>query len=181
MVRKANIGTRHWREGWFHIDIDPTPLFDDRGSWHQVDLVCDAADIPIPDGAFDEIFSSEVIEHFSWRQTGAVIREWARLLAPGGTMRVEAPDFVACCQQVLDTDSLEGDLAMQQLFFAEQLTPHDYHYAGLTHRTLPHYFEQAGLRVVGIGRGWECGWLRVDGVKPLVGAEGPDDDRIVVA
>jgi predicted SAM-dependent methyltransferase len=165
MVRKANIGTRHWRQGWFHIDIDPSPLMDDRGGRHPVDLVCDAAQVPLPNGSFDHVFSSETIEHFSWRRTGLVILEWARLLTPGGTMRVETPDFLAACQQVLSHETLEMDLAIQQIVFAEQLNPNDFHFAGLTHRTLPHYFEQAGLRVANIERGWECGWLRVDGVK----------------
>ena len=50
----------------------------------------------------------------------------------------------------------------QQIFYAEQSGPHDYHYAGLTHLTLPHYVRQAGLEVTGVERGWQCGWLRVD-------------------
>ena len=163
--RKVNIGTRHWREGWFHVDIDPTPLVGEDGRLHPVDLVCDATSIPLPDGLFDHVFSSEAIEHFSWRRTGDVIKEWTRLLAPGGTMRVEVPDFCSAAQQLLSEESLELHLAMQQICFAEQTTPHDIHLAGLTHLTLPHFFELAGLEVTGVWRGHEVGWLRVDGTK----------------
>lgn len=163
---KANIGTRHWLgPDWFHIDIDPTPLVGKDGTLHPVELVCDATSVPLPDGSFEHVFSSEAIEHFSWRKTGDVIKEWTRLLVPGGTIRVEAPDFLAACRQVLETDTLEMDLAIQQIIFAEQLNPHDIHFAGLTHRTLPHYFELAGLTVTNVERGWDCGWLRVDGTK----------------
>jgi ubiquinone/menaquinone biosynthesis C-methylase UbiE len=164
-MTRANIGTRHWNEGWFHIDVDPTPLVGPDGRSHPVDLVCDAAKIPLPDDSFDHVFSSEAIEHFPWRRTGAVVQEWARLLRPGGSMRIETPDLCAAAGQLLSEESLQLHLAMQQIFFAEQSGPHDIHLAGLTHLTLPYYFERAGLVVVNVERGWECGWLRVDGVK----------------
>lgn len=165
--KKVVIGTRHYLgHKWFHIDADSTPLWSEEDMrTYPVDLVCDAADIPLGDGVFEELFSSEAIEHFSWRKTGDVIKEWARLIAPGGKMRVEAPDFCAAAQQLLSEESLELHLAMQQIIFAEQLNQFDFHFAGLTHLTLPHYFEKAGLEVTNVQRGWDCGWLRVDGVK----------------
>lgn len=166
MTPNVVVGTRHWLgEAWHHIDIDPTPLADHQGRLHPVDTVCDAAAIPLPDASFTHLFSSECIEHFSWRRTGAVIKEWARLLAPGGTMRVETPDFGAAAAQLLSQDTLEHHLAMQQIFYAEQLNAYDYHYAGLTHLTLPHFFTLAGVAVTEVARGPECGWLRVDGEK----------------
>lgn len=165
---KVVIGTRHYLgPDWFHVDADTSPLYDDATKIHHpVDLVCDATKVPLPDDSFDHLYSSEAIEHFSWRTTDNVIAEWARLLRPGGSMRVEAPDFCAAAQQLLATESLENHLAMQQIFFAEQLNQYDYHFAGLTHLTLPHFFEEAGLEVIDVRRGYECGWLRVDGVKP---------------
>lgn len=164
---KIVIGTRTYLgSDYTHIDIDPTPLWNKEAKTHHpVDIVCDARRIPLPDGCAEHVFSTEAIEHFPWRETGSVIAEWARLVAPGGTMRVEAPDFLLACQQILEWDSLEGDQRMQQIFFAEQLNQYDFHYAGLTHRTLPYYFEEAGLEVYNVQRGNECGWLRVDGRK----------------
>jgi hypothetical protein len=54
---------------------------------------------------------------------------------------------------------------MQQIFFAEQLNEFDFHYAGITHRTLPYFMENVGFEVVDIKRGDEFGWLRVEGRK----------------
>lgn len=161
------IGTRTWvGSDWVHVDIDKRPLFDPVGKRYMpVDVVCDALSVQLPDGFADQVFSSEAIEHISWRKTGDAIREWARLLKPGGTLIVEAPDFEAACNQLLSTGTLECDLAMQQIFFAEQGNPYDIHYAGLTHRTLPHFFELAGLSVLDVKRGSEWGWLHVRGVK----------------
>ncbi len=44
---------------------------------------CDAAALPLPDGAFDLVVSMAVLEHV--RDPVAALRETARLLAPGGT------------------------------------------------------------------------------------------------
>jgi predicted SAM-dependent methyltransferase len=163
---KIVIGTRTWYDDtWIHIDIDPTPLLENDEYLHPVDIVSDARNIPLPDEYADLVFSTEAIEHFPWRETGDVIEEWARLLKKNGKLVVEAPDFILAAQQILATETLEHHLAMQQIFFAEQLNKYDVHYAGLTHLTLPHYFELAGLTVTEVKRGDECGWLRVTGIK----------------
>lgn len=46
-----------------------------------------------PDNSVDEIYASHILEHFSHKQTQAVLNEWARVLKPGGVMRVAVPDF----------------------------------------------------------------------------------------
>lgn len=160
------MGSRHWLgEDWHHVDIDATPILDRAGGRHPVDTICDGAHIPLPSRSFEYVFSSECIEHFPWRQTEMVVAEWARLVAPGGTMRIETPDLCAAAQQLLAVETVGHHLAMQQIFFAEQTTQYDFHYAGLTHLTLPHFIANAGLEVTNVERGWECGWLRVDGKR----------------
>jgi hypothetical protein len=83
-------------------------------------------------------------------------------------IRIEVPDFLLACQQILSMDSLDGDRRMQQIFFAEQLNPFDFHFVGLTHRMLIDDFERMGFEVVDVKRGNEWGWLKVDAIKPLM-------------
>lgn len=53
-------------------------------------LVADATRLPFADGAFDAVFSSEVIEHIpDWR---AAVTEMARVLAPGGRLVITTPN-----------------------------------------------------------------------------------------
>lgn len=162
------IGTRHhFGAHWIHVDGDSTPLYsDDDHRTYPVDVVCDARKIPIPDGHGGFVFSSEALEHFPWAETTDVLREWTRLVRPGGTIRVETPDFAAACQQILTTDTLECDRAMNQIFYGGQSTPLDFHQSLHTPRTLTAQMEELGLKVVNVQRGFECGWLRVDAVRP---------------
>lgn len=163
---KLVLGTRHWLgPEWTHLDGDPTPLVGPDSRLHPVDLVAPADKVPLPDQSCSVVYSQEALEHFPWGQTQAVVREWARLVEPAGILHIEVPDFEAACRQLLEGATLELDLAMQQIMMGGQTNKWDFHYAGITHRTLPHFMEQAGLTVIDIGRGWERGWLTVVGER----------------
>lgn len=162
------IGTRTYvgRE-WTHVDADERPLWDAETKTRKpVDVVCDARRIKLPNCCARFVYSNECLEHFPHKQYANVLHEWARLVAPGGRIRIEVPDFLAACQQVLDGDSLEMDRAIQQIVFAEQLNEFDFHYVGLTPRMLTDDFEQIGFEVVDVKRGWEHGWLMMEARRP---------------
>lgn len=69
-------------------DLLPRPSHvADRVGWIQADL---NAPLPCPDGSFDAIISTEVIEHLE--NPRAVFREFSRLLRPGGGLLVTTPN-----------------------------------------------------------------------------------------
>lgn len=163
---KLVIGTRHYLgPEWTHLDVDNTPLHSEDGLTHLPEIVADARKIPLPDQTCEMVYSQECLEHFPWADTARVVKEWARLVQPGGLLRIEVPDFLAACQQVLSNASLEMDLAIQQIIFGGQSNAFDFHYAGLTHRTLPDFIQATGLAVTDIKRGWEYGWLLVEATR----------------
>ena len=45
------------------------------------------------DGYADLVRASHVLEHYSWRDTVAVMSEWARVLKPGGVLQIAVPNF----------------------------------------------------------------------------------------
>jgi ubiquinone/menaquinone biosynthesis C-methylase UbiE len=61
------------------------------GAWDtsRIDIVSDIIDIPQPDGSFDAILCSEVLEHLPSPERA--IGEFRRLLKPGGTLILTAP------------------------------------------------------------------------------------------
>jgi SAM-dependent methyltransferase len=58
----------------------------------NVDFASDAGRLPIADGAVDLVLSLELLEHVP--DPGAVLREIARILKPGGTAIVSVPSTV---------------------------------------------------------------------------------------
>ena len=67
------------------------------------DVICDLHDLaPFEDACADEILSVHVVEHF-WRwEIRDVLREWVRVLKPGGRMIVECPNLASACRTFLE-------------------------------------------------------------------------------
>lgn len=61
------------------------------GHWDtsQIDIVSEITTIPVPDASFDAILCCEVFEHIP--EPAVAVREFARILKPGGTLITTAP------------------------------------------------------------------------------------------
>jgi SAM-dependent methyltransferase len=120
---------------------------------HRPDVVCDLRRLePFESQSVDEILSVHVIEHF-WRWEAAdVLREWARVLKPGGVMVLECPNLATACAELLkDPDRLagpggEGQRTMWVLYgdpaWKDPLMCHRW---GYTPQSLMRLMAQAGL------------------------------------
>lgn len=93
-VRKLQIGAGgNDAEGWLNSDIEPTAK----------EIYLDATrPYPLPDGSFQYVFSEHVIEHVSWEDGVAMLRECHRVLAPGGKLRTVTPNLRKFMQLVED-------------------------------------------------------------------------------
>lgn len=58
--------------------------------------------IPLEDGCASELMAIHVFEHFHRWNCDAVIKEWARLLKPGGLLILELPDLYKCCLNIVE-------------------------------------------------------------------------------
>lgn len=50
-----------------------------------------------PDDSVEEIRASHLLEHFSHNDTLDVIKDWMRVLKPGGVLKISVPDFQKIC------------------------------------------------------------------------------------
>jgi len=94
-ILDAGAGSCPYRALFNHCEYkaqDFASLSDEQlsgGKYGQIDYVCDIASIPVPDASFDAILCSEVLEHLP--EPANVIREFARILKPGGKIIITAP------------------------------------------------------------------------------------------
>ena len=85
---KLNIGAGKWtRPGWTTVDFY-------EGADVNVDLR-ECPRLPFADGSCSRVFSSHVLEHLDDRAVMHLLREIARVLAPGGVVRLSVPDGAA--------------------------------------------------------------------------------------
>lgn len=96
--RKLEIGPGASRiPGFETLNIVPGP---------NVDHIGDAAKaLPFPDGTFALIYASHILEHIPWYQTVDALREWRRILAPGGVLEVWVPDGLKICRAFVEAES----------------------------------------------------------------------------
>ena len=67
-----------------------------------VDIVAKADRIPVPGNEAEEIMAIHLWEHFYLWQCEDVIREWKRILKPGGHLILELPNLRKCCENFLN-------------------------------------------------------------------------------
>lgn len=101
------------------------------------------------DNSVDEILASHILEHLPHRQTLDVLREWVRVLKPGGRIRVSVPDMEWCARRILSDD---GAYPIEGYMMGGQSDENDYHKALFNARGLKQLMLAAGLRHI---RRWE--------------------------
>ena len=94
-VLDVGAGSAPYRALFAHCDYktqDFAQLRDDQlrhGGYAPIDVVCEANAIPVPDASFDVVICTEVLEHVP--EPIAVVREFGRIVAPGGRLILTAP------------------------------------------------------------------------------------------
>lgn len=142
------------------------------------DVICDLHDlVPFADDCADEILSVHVVEHF-WRwEVADVLREWVRVLKPGGRLVVECPNLLSACatftgNPVLGARADENGQRTMWVFYGDPRwkDPLMVHRWGYTPESLGQLLTEAGLADVGQEPAQyklrEPRDMRVVGVKP---------------
>ena len=126
---RLNIGSgaEHTLKGYVNIDIR---------------FGTSAYPLEYPDNSVDEIRCSHTLEHFSFGELPAVLKDWMRALRPGGVMKIAVPDFGSIARLYL---SGERRAPLFSYVMGGQGDENDYHKSLYDRISLEHYLTDAGL------------------------------------
>lgn len=139
-MRRLHIGGWQRKAGWEVLDIKRSDVTDHIGNARDLSR--------FDDNTFLELYASHVLEHFDFRgEIEEVLREWKRVLLPGGRIYLSVPDMdVLCslflCKKVL---SVEHRFHLTRMMFGSHTNHFDYHQAGLNREFLEHFLRLAGF------------------------------------
>lgn len=113
---------------------------------------CVKWDGSLPDACAAEIRASHVLEHLPKSHSLAVLTEWARVLAPGGWLKVAVPDFdfiVDAYTAWRDSDEEADSPDFEGWLLGGQTDANDHHYALFSRPALAEALRLVGLVDIG--------------------------------
>ena len=125
------------RDGYTNVDF---------GDFHKPDLVADIRELGmLPSGHYREILAYDCLEHLPRTDTDRALAEWFRLLAPGGVLRLQVPNFTGIAGRMAAATTAGEQEEVIHLLFGTQAYPGDFHCTTFTDLTLLHHLGAAGF------------------------------------
>lgn len=141
MKRKLHIGGQQRADGWEVLNANPAPY---------VDHICNAIDLSrFADGTFSEVYASHVVEHFDYKnELTATLKEWWRVMEPGGKIYISVPDLDVLANLILKKDKYTVDerFFVMRMIFGGHDDKYDYHVVGLNEEFLTIFLKTAGYK-----------------------------------
>jgi predicted SAM-dependent methyltransferase len=140
LSRKLHIGGKQRASGWEVLNAVPADYVDHLGNAKVLSQ--------FKDNTFSDIYASHVVEHFDYvDELETTLREWNRVLIPGGNIYISVPDLDILAQLFLSKDKLTSDeqFSVMRMIFGAHTDQFDYHLVGLNQEFLTDYLSQAGF------------------------------------
>lgn len=136
------------------LDLGCGPLhFDFKGEGQVItcdireecspDKRVDLRQLPFPPDFADVVFSSHTLEHFPRAEVKDVLKEWIRVLKPGGELRLILPDLAWAAQRIQ-----EGivNVDVLNVLYGSQEYEQNFHQVGFTAESLTKMARSLGIR-----------------------------------
>lgn len=107
------------------------------------DLVADVFSLPYEPESIDYIYSAHFLEHFSVMDGRRILRQFHKLLKPGGKLWTVVPNLEYACVQILK-DGAPDDTSADILYGHQEYTT-NFHKNGFTKKSMRKYLEASGL------------------------------------
>lgn len=111
-----------------------------------IDYVCDFFDLPkqVKKGSCEEIHITHVLEHFPMKKIDEVLKIIYDMLAVGGKLYIEVPNFYWHALKILENPRSRQ---IVEYAFGGQLNEWDFHYNGFTPEILWEDLTNAGFKI----------------------------------
>lgn len=129
--------------GFIHVDAQAAA---------HVDIVGPVEKLPIEDNSVSLIYACHILEHFGRYEFKAVLKEWLRVLEPGGVLRLSVPDFAACAAIYYECGLVDGLTGLVGLVAGGQRNSYDFHKMIFDEEFLSRELWELGFREV---RHWD--------------------------
>ncbi len=107
--RKLNLGCDTYHlPGFVNVDLHSDPRI-------TPEVLADVAHLPFPDEEFDFIYAGHLLEHLFYDRVPDYLREWQRVLRPGGRLTIVVPD-VGTGMRRYAAGTYELDHVLPQIF-----------------------------------------------------------------
>lgn len=124
-------------QGWTYNDLYRTDKLTDD------DIVHDASKIDevVEEGSVEKLVATHLLEHFSHRDTQDILERWFKILAEGGELYIEVPNFEFHIQLAMN-GRIEEAIRYN---FGGQEDEGDYHKTAFTGESLHKHLSLAGF------------------------------------
>lgn len=117
-TRRLELGSGgHPTPGYIHVDVNPVAP--------HLELLADGVHVPLPDGWADEILAVHMLEHVPPAQVPRALREWYRLLRPGGVVRIHTPNATALAKVLAEPEETQRYWAAMSAVYGYGSAPQD--------------------------------------------------------
>lgn len=125
--------------------------------------------LPFVDSSVDSIWSAHTLEHAPMAKIPDTLREWCRVLRPGGRLILQVPNFDYVAKYWLTGTNRAW---AEQMVFGNQQDGGEYHKCAFTSSTLRGDLEGTGFEVKRVEMRWTHNQetLQAVAVKPRTGA-----------
>lgn len=137
---RLHIGGREKRDGWTVLDSEARDHVDHVGDCRNLSFLADQS--------CEEIYASHVVEHLGYDQgVSAALKEFHRVLAPGGRLRLSVPDMDTLCSLFVHPQtSLNEKFHLMRMLFGGRLDAADVHLTGFNFEFLRDFLARAGFQ-----------------------------------
>lgn len=133
-------------DGWINSDLRPSDMPNDEvsKSW-KLDEVWDMTKrLPLEDNSVDFILAWHCLEHASLGDSGEMVRDWHRVLRPGGMVACAVPDVIKVAKrwEIGEFDDFIGAVNIAGPYNGYD---GDFHRWAYCQRSLENKFREAGF------------------------------------